>query len=359
MILRRSFLKGAMATAPLLVVGSTLLRPGAARAQSIGPSTTIDPYLLPSVPGVQTVSILTVGDSVGGYRMVGIPDGLGALRDPRQHVTLLMNHELGGTSGVVRKHGSKGAFVSRWTLDRRTLEVVAGEDFTQSAQQVFLWDATARLYVRGTTAWERHCSADLPRPAAFFHEGKGTRERLYMNGEEVSRGRAWARVVTGVHAGEAWRPPRHRGEQRLRPRRRDDRLPRRRALQPLRPWRRLCAGRARAGAGLHRRTRDALPASRGRRVGSAAPAPRRLLLRDHGESHQQLPAVAPALRRRRAPRAGRDDRDPPQRRRGSRDARQRDHRPLRPDPHGRGSGQQPARVEDLALPDRHRRAPPR
>ena len=208
MILRRSFLKGALATAPLLVVGSSLLRPGAARAQSIGPSTTIDPYLLPSVPGVQTVSILTVGDSVGGYRMVGIPDGLGALRDPRQHATLLMNHELGGTSGVVRKHGSKGAFVSRWTLDRRTLEVVAGEDFTQSAQQVFLWDATARLYVRGTTAWERHCSADLPRPAAFFHEGKGTRERLYMNGEEVSRGRAWARVVTGVHAGEAWQLPR-------------------------------------------------------------------------------------------------------------------------------------------------------
>jgi len=208
MIPRRSFLKGALATAPLLLVGPPLLRPDAARAQNIGPSTTTDPYLLPSVPGVQTVSILTVGDSVGGYRMVGIPDGLGALRDPRHHVTLLMNHELGGTSGVVRKHGSKGAFVSRWTLDRRSLEIVAGEDFTLSAQQVFLWDTATRQHVRGTTAWERHCSADLPRPAAFFHEGKGTRERIYVNGEEVSRGRAWARVVTGVHAGEAWQLPR-------------------------------------------------------------------------------------------------------------------------------------------------------
>jgi hypothetical protein len=31
-----------------------------------------------SEPGIGTTSILTVGDSVGGYRMVGIPDGLGA-----------------------------------------------------------------------------------------------------------------------------------------------------------------------------------------------------------------------------------------------------------------------------------------
>jgi len=38
MIPRRSFLKGALATAPLLVVGPSLLRPGASHAQNTGPS---------------------------------------------------------------------------------------------------------------------------------------------------------------------------------------------------------------------------------------------------------------------------------------------------------------------------------
>jgi len=36
---RRTFLKGALATAPLLAVGSSLTRPGLARASSLGPVT--------------------------------------------------------------------------------------------------------------------------------------------------------------------------------------------------------------------------------------------------------------------------------------------------------------------------------
>ena len=141
---RRSFLKGALATAPLLIAGPSFLKPGRAqphgRGHGFSPVTTTDEYLLPSIPGVQTVAILTVGDAVGGYRMVGIPDGLGAYNSDGRHFTLLMNHELVATVGIPRGHGSKGAFVSRWTIDRRTLEVVKGEDFTKSDQDVFLWD---------------------------------------------------------------------------------------------------------------------------------------------------------------------------------------------------------------------------
>src|SRR4030095_10028445 len=79
---RRLFLKGALATTPLLFVGPSLLTPPKAAAKQIGhgPSTATDPYLVPSIAGVTAVSILTVGDSVGAYRMVGIPDGLGAFR---------------------------------------------------------------------------------------------------------------------------------------------------------------------------------------------------------------------------------------------------------------------------------------
>jgi hypothetical protein len=205
---RRTFLKGALATAPLMLAGPSLVRPGVALAHDIGPSTTTDPYLIPSVDGVRTVAVLTTGDMIQGYRMVGIPDGLGAFATDHRQFTLMMNHELLATTGIARAHGSKGAFVSRWVLDRRTLKVVKGEDFTPSPQKVFLWDTTTKSYVQGTTVWQRHCSADLPAVSAFSHGGKGTKERIYMNGEEVSQGRAWARVVTGKHAGEAWQLPR-------------------------------------------------------------------------------------------------------------------------------------------------------
>src|SRR5262245_38709304 len=95
---RRSFLKGFAATPILLVSPSPASASSLAAApgmpsQAIGPRTVTEPYLLPSITGAKTVSILTVGDSVGGYRMVGIPDGLGAFRTGRDEFTLLMNHE--------------------------------------------------------------------------------------------------------------------------------------------------------------------------------------------------------------------------------------------------------------------------
>ena len=39
---------------------------GAAAAQNIGPSTKIEPYVLPTRPDVSTTSILTTGDNIGG-----------------------------------------------------------------------------------------------------------------------------------------------------------------------------------------------------------------------------------------------------------------------------------------------------
>ena len=206
---RRSFLKGALAT-PLVVAGTAVLAPpkAYAAATAVGPSTTTEPYLKPSIAGVKLVSVLTAGDSVGGYRMVGIPDGLGAFRSGHGEFTLLMNHEIPGTAGIARAHGSKGAFVSRWTINPETLKVVKGQDHVPSPNHVFTWDATTKSYVKGTTVWERHCSADLAAPSAYYAHGRGTQERIFLNGEEVNEGRAWARIATGVHAGEAWQLPR-------------------------------------------------------------------------------------------------------------------------------------------------------
>jgi hypothetical protein len=207
-----------LAAAPLLLVDPTRLlaqRKEPGDGGDIGPSTRTEPYLIPTLEGVRFISILTVGDSIGGYRMVGIPDGLGAFRGRGNEFTLLMNHELpvsnGVPRGIVRAHGSSGAFVSRWTIDRKTLSVLKGEDLTPSADKVFLWDSALNQYVAQTTVWQRLCSGDLPEPSALFFRGQGSRERIFFAGEETTdstSGRAWARIVTGSHAGEAWQLPR-------------------------------------------------------------------------------------------------------------------------------------------------------
>lgn len=212
---RRTFLKGARATAPLLLAGPTLWLPRktqAATASNLGPSTTTEPYLVPSIDGVKFISILTVGDAIGNYRMVGIPDGLGAFNSGKGIFTLLMNHETtAARPGIIRAHGSNGAFVSKWTIDRKTLKVLTGEDLTPSPNHVYLWDPVHEEFTQGTTQWQRLCSADLPAKSALFADDRGTPDRIFFDGEEVTdtaSARAWARIVTGPHAGEAWQLPR-------------------------------------------------------------------------------------------------------------------------------------------------------
>lgn len=78
-VMRNSFLKAAViATVVYLTATVSPLS-----AQQVGPSTTIDPYLLPAIADIKTASILTVGDlpAANGYKMVGIPDGLAVIRN--------------------------------------------------------------------------------------------------------------------------------------------------------------------------------------------------------------------------------------------------------------------------------------
>ena len=173
----------------------------AAPAQT-GPSTTTTPYVQGARPGVVTKSILTVGDSVGGYKMAGIPDGLGAFDNGDGTFTVLMNHELGATSGVQRDHGTAGSFISKWTIEKGNLRVTAGEDLIK---QVKSWDGSA--WQDSATAFNRMCSADLPAASAFHNAatGKGTETRIFLNGEEAGAdGRALAHVVDGPDAGTSY-----------------------------------------------------------------------------------------------------------------------------------------------------------
>jgi hypothetical protein len=191
----------AVLSATLIVGGSALAK---SESSSTGPSSSATPYLVPVQPGVEITSILTVGDSVNTkadgspYRMVGIPDGLGAFDNGDGTFTLLMNHELVNTVGAVRAHGAKGAFVSRWTISKRDLTVIKGEDLMQ---QVVTWNPTTSSYnvpAKGI-AFSRFCSADLPEKSAFYDDGVGYNGRLFMNGEESgSEGRALAHAMDGT-----------------------------------------------------------------------------------------------------------------------------------------------------------------
>src|SRR5262245_26437376 len=95
-----------------VLAGGTALGIGVfVSAQLGGPSSSQTSYIVPlsAASPVRTSSILTTGDSVGSYRLAGIPDGTGAFDNGDGTFTLLVNHELGNTVGITRAHGGKGA----------------------------------------------------------------------------------------------------------------------------------------------------------------------------------------------------------------------------------------------------------
>lgn len=77
---------------------------------------------------------------------------------------------------------------------RKTYEVISGEDLIK---KVVTWDPNTSRYNKPAKgpkyAFDRFCSADLPVTKAFYDakSGKGTTARIYMNGEEITGGRAW------------------------------------------------------------------------------------------------------------------------------------------------------------------------
>ncbi|QSV63886.1 MAG: hypothetical protein HEQ26_15135 [Dolichospermum sp. DL01] len=177
-----------------------------------GPSSSATSYIVPTASGVNLTSIFTVGDSVNNkpdgitpYKMVGIPDGLGAFDNGDGTFTLLMNHEIGATNGVPRAHGSAGAFVSKWVINKSDLSVVSGSDLIQT---VYTWNGTG--FTQGTTAFGRFCSADLAPVSAFYNSatGLGTQARIFLNGEESgAEGRAFGHIATGANAGTTYELP--------------------------------------------------------------------------------------------------------------------------------------------------------
>ncbi len=183
-------------------------------AQSLitGPSSSQTPYLTPTAPGWSSTSILTVGDAIGAYKMVGIPDGLGAYSNGDGTMTVLANHELGNTVGTARSHGAIGAFVSKWVINTSTWQVISGGDLLTSAANQLMWNGTTWAQPTTPYAIARLCSADLPKIEAFYDASSsfGYNGRIFLNGEETgAEGKSFAWIATGADAGKVYELPHH------------------------------------------------------------------------------------------------------------------------------------------------------
>ena len=180
---------------------------------SAGPSSSATPYVVPA-PGsdvvTDIVSIITVGDSVGGYVMAGIPDGLGAIGAGPGAMTLLNNHEFTPTAGGVQ-HAFQpggvagGSYVSSWHILTAPgpdfLRVDAGAELIQSVHT--LTNGTGGSLF----AFGRFCSADLAPASALFNAatGKGSTHRFFTTGEE--NGTPGRMTATDLSTGELWQLP--------------------------------------------------------------------------------------------------------------------------------------------------------
>jgi hypothetical protein len=176
--------------------------PSALAANVKGPSSSTAPYVQGVAPGVDITSVLTVGDSAkNGYKMVGIPDGMGfRIDNATGRADVWLNHELGAGAGAVRAHGQTGAFVSKWQInaDKR---VYAGADLVQT---VSFWDYVTQGY--GATPstgganprnaadtfpaqdarFGRFCSGSLATPALLKGKnGRGYNGNIWFGNEEV------------------------------------------------------------------------------------------------------------------------------------------------------------------------------
>jgi len=154
-------------------------------------ATSVKPYVEPVGGAYEIKALFSVDDKVpllGGaagqqYRMVGIPDGLGAHPNGDGTSTLFMNHELGfktQSEPVVGGPKNRGAIVSQWILDQNG-DPVAGKRAYDSvyAENTLLGPAP----VVGN-------EAQMPRQLARFCSGflagpdNGFDRPIYLTNEE-------------------------------------------------------------------------------------------------------------------------------------------------------------------------------
>ena len=127
-----------LAAQSLLAFAALTVASANVQAQTVtqGPSSSRTPYLVPayssgsivrSITSIATATDLVplTGSPTTAFEFGGIIDGLGAYDNGNGTVTILACFELGTTSGVVRRHGARGAYVTDCD-DRQVLDLSMG-----------------------------------------------------------------------------------------------------------------------------------------------------------------------------------------------------------------------------------------
>jgi hypothetical protein len=172
-------IRRALAVGAALSAGLVLVAPANAL-------TSIQPYAVALDPAYETVPLLSSGDLVshasgdGMYRMVGIPDGLGAMPNGDGTYTVFMNHEL--TSPTISSPNgdgpdNRGALVSKWVIDEDG-NVLSGERAYDHVFQDNQPLGPAAEVGNSTPAFSRFCSASLA------GEDEGLDRPIYFTNEE-------------------------------------------------------------------------------------------------------------------------------------------------------------------------------
>jgi hypothetical protein len=175
-------------TRPFRPVFVAVLGTAAVIAGSVSAATTVKSYVEPVGGEYDIRALFSVDDRVpllGGaagqqYRMVGIPDGLGAHPNGDGTSTLYMNHELNSSSlsePVVGGPANRGAIVSQWILDEDG-DPIAGRRAYDRVYDENTFVGPAPVAGNATRALARFCSGFLAGPDHGFDR------RIYLTNEE-------------------------------------------------------------------------------------------------------------------------------------------------------------------------------
>lgn len=141
--------KSALITAGVSVALALSLNSTSALAAVPASTTSATPiYIASANSAAASINpILTTGDSDGKITWAGTPDGMGAYKNSKGTVSILVNHELTAADEVVarttRAYGGYGAFISKVTYDPNSKKVTAIEE---AIKQISWYDYDAGTY---------------------------------------------------------------------------------------------------------------------------------------------------------------------------------------------------------------------
>jgi len=166
-------------------------------------------YFLSKNAAVDIKVIATVGDTITGTVVRGIPDGMGAFDNGRGGITLLSSHEISTGAALALKGKSStsvwGTSITKFTVSKGTKNLTSAKNFIKN---VNFYNYSTGLYqdtptgaaplgvTPGTFDWgiSRFCSSTYTGAGHFIYDGVGYEGGFFTAGEEVgdeSRGFAF------------------------------------------------------------------------------------------------------------------------------------------------------------------------